>query len=76
MISYVLHRPAFVNYGVWDTIRVDHGREFFLSLFVQEKISHLRTNTSRVPYLQTTSKQVNYLSVCVEIIPYFIESYG
>ena len=57
-MSSVLHRPAFISYGVWDTIRVDHGREFFLSLYVQEKLSHLRTNAARVPYLQTTSKQV------------------
>ena len=57
-MSSVLHRPAFISYGVWDTIRVDHGHEFFLRLHVQEKLSHLRTNAVRVPYLQTTSKQV------------------
>ena len=47
-----------LQYGVWDQVRVDHGKEWTLLLFVQELLAHLRTNTNRAPHLQTTSKQV------------------
>ena len=32
---------------------MDHGREFFLTLFMQEKLAGYRNNTAREPYLQT-----------------------
>ena len=41
-----------------DQLRVEHGREFYLSLFVQESIADLRTNTERDPHCQTESKKV------------------
>ncbi|XP_072564078.1 uncharacterized protein [Paramormyrops kingsleyae] len=50
-----IYRPAVVKHGMWDQVRVDHGREFFLCLYVQEKLSQYRHNLSRPPYLQTTS---------------------
>ncbi|XP_048018202.1 uncharacterized protein LOC125249975 [Megalobrama amblycephala] len=43
-------RSAVVNYGMWDQLRVDHGREFYMSLYMQEKLSRRRQ-----PYLQTAS---------------------
>lgn len=57
-------RPIIEQYGLWDTLRVDHGKEWTLMLFVQEQIAHLRGNCGRAPHLQTTSKQVgsNYNS--------------
>lgn len=45
---------------MWDQIRVDHGREFYLSLYVQEKLAQYRFNTERQPYKQTTSSKVFY----------------
>jgi hypothetical protein len=57
-----LYRPMIQEYGLWDQIRVDHGREWHLMLFVQEQLAHLRYNTDRAPHLQTTSK----LNHCVE----------
>ena len=57
MISY-FSRPIAQQYGLWDQIRVDQGKEWTLMLFIQEKLQHLRRNTSRAPHLQTTSKQV------------------
>ena len=39
--------------------RVDHGREFYLSLAVQESLSHMRRNTQRRPVVQTMSTE-NY----------------
>ncbi|XP_076133841.1 uncharacterized protein LOC143116547 [Alosa pseudoharengus] len=48
------YRAAVASNGMWDQIRVDHGREFFLSLYVQEKLSQHRFNTNRLPYKQTS----------------------
>ncbi|KAM4585688.1 uncharacterized protein V3H82_004664 [Fundulus diaphanus] len=52
-----VYRSAVLQYGMWDQIRVDHGKEFYLTLFMQEKLASYRTNTERQPYLQTSSKQ-------------------
>ncbi|XP_039890167.1 uncharacterized protein LOC120735054 [Simochromis diagramma] len=48
-------RPAVITYGMWDQVRVDHGKEFYLTLFMQEMLSHNRFNQERLPYLQTSS---------------------
>lgn len=47
-----------MQYGIWDQVRVDHGKEFYLVLAVQDHLKDLRNNTRRYPYLQTQSKQV------------------
>ena len=54
----ILNRPLILEYGLWDEIRVDQGKEWVLSLFVQEQMAHLRTSTARPPHLQSTSKKV------------------
>ncbi len=41
-------------------MRIDHGLEWILSLYIQETLAHLRTNTSRAPHLQSSSKQVRH----------------
>ena len=43
----MLNRPLILEYGLWDEIRVDQGKEWVLSLFVQEQMAHLWTNTAR-----------------------------
>ncbi|XP_076846835.1 uncharacterized protein LOC143491565 [Brachyhypopomus gauderio] len=48
-------RPAVLTYGMWDQVRVDHGKEFYLTLFMQELLSSHRHNQERSPYLQTSS---------------------
>ncbi|KAM3591914.1 uncharacterized protein V6R79_009433 [Siganus canaliculatus] len=53
-----VYRPAVVNYGMWDQIRVDHGRELYLRLYMQEMLSGYRHNLSRPPYLQTISTRM------------------
>ena len=30
------HREMILTYGLWDQIHVDHGKEFYLMLYVQE----------------------------------------
>ena len=44
---------------MWDTIRVDHGREFYLSLYMQQKNEDKRYNTTRSAYIQSESKHVS-----------------
>ncbi|KAF6729617.1 hypothetical protein FQA47_009416 [Oryzias melastigma] len=52
-----VYRSSVINHGMWDQLRVDHGREFYLSLYIQEKLSGHRHNINRSPYLQTTSSK-------------------
>ncbi|XP_028424305.1 uncharacterized protein LOC114548520 isoform X2 [Perca flavescens] len=56
-----VYRSAVVNHGMWDQLRVDHGREFYMCLYMKEMLSRHRHNPSRPPYLQTTStRDVGY----------------
>ena len=56
--THPFFRPILFQYGLWDQVRVDQGKEWTLMLFIQEKLAHLRCNVNRAPHLQTTSKQV------------------
>ena len=55
---YIYFRLILVEYGLFDQIRVDHGKEWVLSLFVQEKLAHLRYSVVKPPHRQTTSTLV------------------
>ena len=59
--TILYYRKAVANNGMWDQIRVDHGREFYWTLYMQEKLSQHRHNISRLPYVQTTSSRVNFV---------------
>ncbi|KAF4114223.1 hypothetical protein G5714_004446 [Onychostoma macrolepis] len=50
-----VYRPAVINNGMWDQIREDHGKEFFLTLYIQEILADHRLNTETPPYRQTQS---------------------
>lgn len=54
-----LYRQMVLNYGLWDQVRTDHGREFYLVLAMQELLAHLRNDPSKDPHRQTTSKKVS-----------------
>jgi len=54
-------RQTIERYGLWDQVRVDHGKEFYLVLFVQNLLKDHRNKTERQPYIQTQSKQVQEL---------------
>ena len=45
---------AVSEYGLWDQVRVDHGKEFYLSLYMQERLRVGHGNDT-IPYIQTTS---------------------
>ena len=51
-----VYRACVIEHGFWDQVRVDHGREFYLSLYVQEKLRNAgRGDPAIAPYVQTTS---------------------
>ena len=52
---------------MWEQIRVDYGNEFYLLLYVQEKMANYRTNTGRAPFIETMSKEVS-LHMAVETV--------
>ena len=52
-------RKIVTNYGLWDQLRIDCGREWYLMLFVNELLAPLRNDTARPPHLQSSSKQVH-----------------
>lgn len=56
---YILYRPLLVQFGLFDQVRVDHGTEFCLCIFVQELLKNRRHDNSRAPWRQTTSTK-NY----------------
>ncbi|ELU15170.1 hypothetical protein CAPTEDRAFT_207154, partial [Capitella teleta] len=56
LIYEEVYRPTIQTHGMWDTVRVDHGREFYLTLFMQGKNEHLRLNRQRSTYIQTPSR--------------------
>lgn len=33
-----VYRAALCEYGLWDQVQVDHGREFYLSLYIHEML--------------------------------------
>ena len=33
-----VYRAAVLEFGLWDQVRVDHGKEFYLTLYVNEKL--------------------------------------
>ena len=59
MLFLFYSRKTLLHYGLWDQVRVDHGKEFYLVLFVQEMLKLYRNNNTRQPYVQTQSKQVS-----------------
>ena len=47
-----------LQYGMWDQVRVDHGTEFYLTLYMQERNAANWLNASRQPYIQSQLKRV------------------
>jgi len=53
-----LFRLAVSKYGMFDQVRVDHGKEFYLVLGMQEQHKDLRRSQTKLPFTQTQSKKV------------------
>ena len=52
------YRKLVQEHGLWTQIRVDKGKEWYLMLFIQQKLASFRNDTSKPSFLQTPSKQV------------------
>ena len=51
-----VYRAAVLQYGLWDQLRVDHGREFYFTLYVHEQLRKAgRGDADIAPYMQTAS---------------------
>ena len=33
-----VYRAAVIEFGLWNQVRVDHGKEFYLTFYVHEKV--------------------------------------
>ena len=64
-----------IQYGLWDQIRVDQGKEWVLTLYIQECLAHMRRNTTRPPHLQSTSKQVVFHSHFAHMYHLFVQNH-
>jgi hypothetical protein len=51
-------RKTVLDFGMFDQVRTDHGKEFVLIQFVQETLAHPRRNVDIDPHRQTESKHV------------------
>ena len=56
-IFYVFRKTT-LQYGLFDQIRVDGGKEFYLILDIQEHLSNYRQNQEILPYREKESKKV------------------
>ena len=53
-----VYRTTLLQFGLWDQVRVDHGKEFYLLLYIQERLRVAgRGDLTIAPYVQTTSTQ-------------------
>ena len=61
IIYEFVFRPALIKYGLWNQLRVDHGREFVLCLFVQDLLKRHRYSQEKQPWRQTPSTENNVI---------------
>ncbi len=59
----IVYRPAVTAYGLWLQLRVDHGKEFYLVLFVQELLRCLRGPRDVLPYVHSPSTEVSSMVI-------------
>lgn len=56
-IYHALFRPLLINEGIWEQVRVDHGREFALVVAVQQELQPLRLYNRHRPVVRSMSTQ-------------------
>ena len=54
-----MFRQAVLKYGVWEQVRMDHGRKFALVIFIQQVLSCYRLEGRKQPFKQTRSTENN-----------------
>ena len=53
-------RKTIMSHVLFDQLRLDNGREFYLSLAIQEQMSDMQQNQTIRCYQQTESKRVSF----------------
>ena len=53
-----LSRVAVLSYGLWDQLRIDHGREFYLTIYIHNRIREIYGRQDITAFRQTPSTQV------------------
>ena len=56
---YLDFRKSMLQDGIFDQLRIDCGKEFYLSLVIQELFRELRNDHTILPYRQIQSKKVS-----------------
>lgn len=51
-------RVATIKHGLWNQLRVDHGKEFYLTLYAHAKLGERFGPTDIAAFRQTPSTQV------------------
>lgn len=60
------------EYGLWDQLRVDQGKEWYLMLLVQERLAHLRYNTARASHLDYF--KIGIVFIVIYFTLYFVKT--
>ena len=60
VLSVLRYQTNAQQFGLWDQLRVDHGREWCLLLHVQQLLVGHRYNTQRQPHIASTSTQAKW----------------
>ena len=71
---FFFFRKTTLEYGLFDQIRVDGGKQFYLILGIREHLSSCRQNQEILPYRQAESKKVYCVSI--ESSDFFILAVG
>ena len=61
IIYEFVFRPALVKCGLWNQLRVDHGQEFVLCIYIQDLIKRYRYSEEKAPWRQTASTTITLL---------------
>ncbi|XP_070556173.1 uncharacterized protein [Ptychodera flava] len=57
IVIYKVYREILLEFGIWDMLRIDHGREFCLMNFVQNKLRDYRNFRDCPAYVQSRSRE-------------------
>ena len=63
-----LFRPILQQFGLWDRILVDPGREFYLLLYAQEHLSYLKRNQMRALHVRSMPRELSMHCTLMHVI--------
>jgi hypothetical protein len=57
LIYESIYRGVCLTYGIWDQLWVDHGKEFYLTLYVHNQLRKFYGNSQVLPSVQSPSTE-------------------